>query len=118
MRATTLAPAFVFENGSFNDSRRTHRPRGPEADPAMEGGSWPICRDPDHTGVGIVLWWPATRGLNGAELVAARLDAIKVALGIAVEAAACSGSTWPGGVSGRLRRTWATVSARSRTSSK
>lgn len=34
--------------------------------------------------VGIVLWWPATRGLNGAELVSARLDAVKVALGIAV----------------------------------
>lgn len=34
--------------------------------------------------VGTVLWWPATRGLNGAELVTARFDAVKVALGIAV----------------------------------
>lgn len=35
-------------------------------------------------GAGLVLWWPATRGLNGAELVAARLDAVKTALSIAL----------------------------------
>jgi hypothetical protein len=31
-----------------------------------------------------VLWWPATRGLNGAELVSARLDALKIGLSIGV----------------------------------
>lgn len=32
----------------------------------------------------VVLWWPATAGLNGAELVSARLDALKVGLSVAV----------------------------------
>lgn len=32
----------------------------------------------------VVLWWPATRGLNGAELVSARLDALKIGLSVAV----------------------------------
>ncbi|MFJ7216565.1 pentapeptide repeat-containing protein [Amycolatopsis sp. NPDC098790] len=32
----------------------------------------------------VLLWWPATRGLNGAELVSARLDALKVGLSVAV----------------------------------
>jgi hypothetical protein len=35
-------------------------------------------------GAVVVLWWPATRGLNGAELVSARLDALKVGLSVAV----------------------------------
>jgi hypothetical protein len=32
----------------------------------------------------VVLWWPATRALNGADLVPARLDAPKVGLSVAV----------------------------------
>jgi uncharacterized protein YjbI with pentapeptide repeats len=32
----------------------------------------------------VVLWWAATRGLNGAELVTARLDALKIGLSIGV----------------------------------
>ncbi|OXM68252.1 hypothetical protein CF165_13995 [Amycolatopsis vastitatis] len=32
----------------------------------------------------VVLWWPATAGLNGAEVVSARLDALKVGLSVAV----------------------------------
>ena len=32
----------------------------------------------------VVLWWPATRGLNGVELVSARLDALKIGLSVAV----------------------------------
>jgi uncharacterized protein YjbI with pentapeptide repeats len=35
-------------------------------------------------GAVVVLWWPATRGLNGADLVSARLDALKVGLSVAV----------------------------------
>ncbi len=35
-------------------------------------------------GAVVVLWWPATAGLNGAELVSARLDALKVGLSVAV----------------------------------
>ncbi|AUI60389.1 hypothetical protein [Amycolatopsis sp. BJA-103] len=31
-----------------------------------------------------VLWWPATAGLNGAELVNARLNALKIGLSIGV----------------------------------
>ncbi len=33
-------------------------------------------------GAVVVLWWPATAGLNGAELVSARLDALKIGLSI------------------------------------
>ncbi|MBE8522006.1 hypothetical protein ILP97_31745 [Amycolatopsis sp. H6(2020)] len=32
----------------------------------------------------VVLWWAATSGLNGAELVTARLDALKIGLSIGV----------------------------------
>ncbi len=32
----------------------------------------------------VVLWWPATAGLNGPDLVSARLDALKVGLSVAV----------------------------------
>src|SRR4051812_39242159 len=32
----------------------------------------------------VVLWWPATVGLNGADLVSARLDALKIGLSIGV----------------------------------
>ncbi len=32
----------------------------------------------------VVLWWPATAGLNGADLVSARLDSLKVGLSVAV----------------------------------
>src|SRR4051812_38739883 len=35
-------------------------------------------------GAVLVLWWPATAGLNGADLVSARLDALKVGLSVAV----------------------------------
>lgn len=35
-------------------------------------------------GVGFALWLPATRGLNGADLITARLDGLKVALSIAI----------------------------------
>ncbi|MEV5721733.1 pentapeptide repeat-containing protein [Amycolatopsis mediterranei] len=35
-------------------------------------------------GAVVVLWWPATRGLNGAELVFGRLNALKVGLSVAV----------------------------------
>ncbi len=35
-------------------------------------------------GAVVALWWPATRGLNGAELVTARLDALKIGLSIGV----------------------------------
>ncbi|MFG1645724.1 pentapeptide repeat-containing protein [Amycolatopsis sp. NPDC049252] len=35
-------------------------------------------------GAVVVLWWPATAGLNGADLVSARLDALKVGLSVAV----------------------------------
>src|SRR4051812_25863429 len=35
-------------------------------------------------GAVVVSWWPATRGLNGADLVSARLDALKVGLSVAV----------------------------------
>ncbi|MGW5748129.1 pentapeptide repeat-containing protein [Amycolatopsis sp. NPDC003861] len=35
-------------------------------------------------GAVVVLWWAATRGLNGAELVTARLDALKIGLSIGV----------------------------------
>jgi hypothetical protein len=31
-----------------------------------------------------VLWWPATRGLNGNELVTARFDALRIGLSIGV----------------------------------
>lgn len=34
--------------------------------------------------VSLVLWWPATRGLDGKDLVSARLDALKVGLSIGV----------------------------------
>ena len=32
-----------------------------------------------------VLWWPATAGLNGAELVTARLDSLKIGLSVGVD---------------------------------
>ncbi|MEV6871597.1 hypothetical protein [Amycolatopsis sp. NPDC051128] len=32
----------------------------------------------------VVLWWPATAGLNGADLVSARLDGLKVGMSVAV----------------------------------
>lgn len=35
-------------------------------------------------GAVVTLWWPATAGLNGAELVTARLDALKIGLSIGV----------------------------------
>ncbi len=35
-------------------------------------------------GAVVVLWWPATAGLNGADLVTARLDALKIGLSIGV----------------------------------
>ncbi|MEU4522951.1 pentapeptide repeat-containing protein [Amycolatopsis sp. NPDC024027] len=35
-------------------------------------------------GAVVLLWWPATAGLNGADLVSARLDALKVGLSVAV----------------------------------
>jgi hypothetical protein len=35
-------------------------------------------------GAVVALWWPATRGFNGAELVSARLDALKVGLSVVV----------------------------------
>ncbi|AIG73297.1 Hypothetical protein AJAP_01835 [Amycolatopsis japonica] len=36
------------------------------------------------TGAVIMLWWPATAGLTGADLVKARLDALKIGLSIGV----------------------------------
>lgn len=36
------------------------------------------------SGAVVVLWWAATAGLNGPELVSARLDALKVGLSVAV----------------------------------
>jgi uncharacterized protein YjbI with pentapeptide repeats len=35
-------------------------------------------------GAVVALWWPATAGLNGADLVTARLDAVKIGLSIGV----------------------------------
>ncbi|MET7998838.1 pentapeptide repeat-containing protein [Amycolatopsis sp. NPDC005232] len=35
-------------------------------------------------GAVVVLWWPATRGLNGSELVSARFDGLKIGLSIGV----------------------------------
>jgi hypothetical protein len=31
-----------------------------------------------------MLWWPATRGLTGAELVKTRFDALKIGLSVGV----------------------------------
>ncbi|WP_410665332.1 hypothetical protein [Amycolatopsis sp. lyj-84] len=35
-------------------------------------------------GAVVVLWWPATTGLNGADLVKARQEALKIGLSIGV----------------------------------